>query len=102
MFLPVVHLFAQQKELITEKNMERLKIDFEVKNLVQPDSAKINRIDFNQYEKLRSLNDRTEVFDKTSGYTIVLYSKKECDENRKNLPAKNFFQMPRSDKKEVQ
>ena len=101
-FLTGFQLFGQQKEALVVKNFDRLNIDFQVKDEQHPDSSKINMIDFSQYESLRFKDKRVEIFDKTTGYTLILFSKKECNENQKNLPAKNFFQVPRSAKKEVQ
>lgn len=94
--------FAQQTYFSPEKNTDLLNIEFLIKDSTNADTGIINSIDLHQYESLRHQNDRVEIHDKHSGYTLILFSKKEVKNNRKDLPARPYFKAPRSAKKQEQ
>ena len=55
-------------------NMERLYVDYEIKNNSSPDSALITHLDINQYDHFRQQSIDVEVTDTSNNIIIILYS----------------------------
>lgn len=69
----------------TLTNIERLNIDFEVKDVQTPDLNLLNAINLSEFENQRKENEDVEIFEEVSGYTIILYSKIKVADRKRNI-----------------
>jgi hypothetical protein len=84
--------FAQENRYISaqERQEARLKaspaarvfVDFEVKNQPSLSQEELNTINLANIESYRQESQRTEFFEPTSGYTIIVYSAQETTQNK--------------------
>lgn len=59
-----------------------LGVEYEIKNVPQPDSNRLSLIPYAQLTMLRKQEADVEVYDPESNYTIVLYSDLKCQQNK--------------------
>jgi len=73
--------FEQQPPLT---NSQRFLLDYEIKgwNLTIQDTVKLNKINLDTYEQSRKTADDIELFDQSSGLTILLYSVNRAVSNK--------------------
>lgn len=71
-------------ESMIETNASRYKIDYEIKGWsgAIKDSDKINQLDLNFYDSKRLEKEDIELFDSTTGLTVVVYSEKKTTQNK--------------------
>ncbi len=79
-------------------NWSRLGIDFEVKDLPQPDQSLIVMINLNEYEGLRLPDTDVEVNDLASGYTLIIYSNNKTILRKTDNPLFNNTDFPNTNK----
>lgn len=76
--LPVVLVAQTSKQMEAPvsviSNVQRHKIDFEIKDQPSPSATLLNNIDLSQYEMYRSDSEDVEVYDPVNNVTIILYS----------------------------
>jgi hypothetical protein len=70
-------------------NIERYKLDFEIKNAVSLDTSLVLTLNIDQYEHLRQETINVEVFDSASNVTLVIYSILTSQQNKREL---NLYQ----------
>lgn len=78
----------QEQPQVQLSNIDRLYLDYEVKDIANPNQDLVQQINLSLYDSYRQENTDVEVNDFPSGYTLILYSTNKTIFN-KNQPKTN-------------
>ena len=66
-------------------NVQRYKIDYEIKNATSVDSTLVLSLNLDQYEHLRTENTDVEIVSVKPSAVIILYSIEKCQLNKRKM-----------------
>lgn len=68
----------------TVTNIDRYKVDYEIKNISNPSNELLMSLNLSQYEELRLDVNDLEISDEENNVVIILYSNQKAGTNKKN------------------